>query len=49
MDHQESLLQSIENHIPYPLIAKPADDGCSSAVKKINNRQNYRTLLLQCS
>jgi D-alanine-D-alanine ligase len=25
--------------IGYPLIAKPADDGCSSAVKKIKNKQ----------
>lgn len=25
--------------IGYPLIAKPADDGCSSAVKKIKNRE----------
>lgn len=29
---------TIEAQFGYPLIAKPADDGCSSAVKKINNR-----------
>jgi len=27
--------------IGYPLIAKPADDGCSSAVKKIKNRKEF--------
>jgi D-alanine-D-alanine ligase len=32
-----ALYQKIEK-IKYPLIAKPADDGCSSAVKKIKNR-----------
>ncbi|HSI91472.1 MAG TPA: hypothetical protein VK927_10180, partial [Adhaeribacter sp.] len=30
--------QKIEINFSYPLIAKPADDGCSSAVKKIKNR-----------
>ena len=30
--------QSLEAEFPYPFIAKPADDGCSSAVKKIKNR-----------
>ena len=28
----------LEQQFPYPFIAKPADDGCSSAVKKIKNR-----------
>jgi UDP-N-acetylmuramate--alanine ligase len=28
----------LEGQFPYPFIAKPADDGCSSAVKKIKNR-----------
>jgi UDP-N-acetylmuramate--alanine ligase len=35
---KEAVLNNIEAHLPYPLIAKPADDGCSSAVKKISNR-----------
>ena len=35
----ETLLDEIEAGFAYPLIAKPADDGCSSAVKKIKNRQ----------
>jgi len=33
----EALYKKIEK-IGYPLIAKPADDGCSSAVKKIKTR-----------
>ncbi|MFQ3576981.1 MAG: D-alanine--D-alanine ligase, partial [Cytophagales bacterium] len=32
------LLNLIEQQFSYPLIAKPSDDGCSSAVKKIRNR-----------
>ena len=28
----------IESHFAYPFIAKPVDDGCSSAVKVINSR-----------
>lgn len=35
---QGKVIAQIEQ-IGYPLIAKPADDGCSSAVKKIKNRQ----------
>jgi D-alanine-D-alanine ligase len=35
---KETLITNIEKTIPYPLIAKPADDGCSSAVKKVNNQ-----------
>ena len=34
----ESFYQSLETQFHYPFIAKPADDGCSSAVKKIKNR-----------
>lgn len=34
-----ALFQEIEHLFSYPLIAKPKDDGCSSAVKKINNSQ----------
>lgn len=33
-----TVLDSIETQFSYPLIAKPADDGCSSAVKKITDR-----------
>ncbi|GAB4332653.1 MAG: hypothetical protein OHK0038_08450 [Flammeovirgaceae bacterium] len=35
---REYLFSAIERNFPYPFIAKPHDDGCSSAVKKINNR-----------
>ncbi|MCC3158637.1 D-alanine--D-alanine ligase [Hymenobacter sp. 15J16-1T3B] len=35
----EAFYQSLESQFHYPFIAKPADDGCSSAVKKIKNRQ----------
>ena len=34
----ESFYQALETQFPYPFIAKPADDGCSSAVKKIKQR-----------
>jgi len=34
----ESFYRALETQFPYPFIAKPADDGCSSAVKKIKNR-----------
>ncbi len=36
---QNAHLAEIEEELNFPLIAKPADDGCSSAVKKINNRE----------
>ncbi|MDO7884321.1 D-alanine--D-alanine ligase family protein [Hymenobacter cheonanensis] len=34
----EAFYRSLESQFGYPFIAKPADDGCSSAVKKIKNR-----------
>jgi UDP-N-acetylmuramate--alanine ligase len=34
----ESFFRSLETQFPYPFIAKPADDGCSSAVKKVKSR-----------
>lgn len=34
----DELITQIEQGFTYPLIAKPSDDGCSSAVKKIKNR-----------
>lgn len=36
--NKADLINTIENQLSYPLIAKPADDGCSSAVKKIKSR-----------
>ncbi|UYZ60830.1 D-alanine--D-alanine ligase family protein [Hymenobacter latericus] len=35
----EGFFASLEQQFAYPFIAKPSDDGCSSAVKKIKNRQ----------
>ena len=34
----EAFYLGLESQFGYPFIAKPADDGCSSAVKKIKNR-----------
>ncbi|UOR03734.1 D-alanine--D-alanine ligase [Hymenobacter aerilatus] len=34
----EGFYHELETAFPYPFIAKPADDGCSSAVKKIKTR-----------
>lgn len=35
---KEAFYQDIEKQFQYPFIAKPADDGCSAAVKKIKSR-----------
>ncbi|MBD0257398.1 MAG: D-alanine--D-alanine ligase, partial [Cytophagales bacterium] len=35
---QQAVISRMEGEFKYPFIAKPADDGCSSAVKKIKNR-----------
>jgi D-alanine-D-alanine ligase len=45
IENQELTIKNIERHIPYPLIAKPPDDGCSSAVKKINHREQLTAFL----
>ncbi len=37
--NKAALLEEIETLCHYPLIAKPADDGCSSAVKKIRDAE----------
>ncbi|WP_242920248.1 D-alanine--D-alanine ligase family protein [Pontibacter liquoris] len=47
---KEAFFQSIERAFAYPFIAKPADDGCSSAVKKIKNRaelEAFTTLIFR--
>lgn len=41
----EKLLTEIESGFVYPIIAKPSDDGCSSAVKKIKNRDELRAYI----
>ncbi|MGB3182916.1 MAG: D-alanine--D-alanine ligase [Cyclobacteriaceae bacterium] len=35
----KAVLEEASTRFGYPLIAKPADDGCSSAVKKIRNEE----------
>lgn len=39
----QHIIDKIENEIKYPLIAKPVDDGCSSAVKKIKSRKDLES------
>jgi UDP-N-acetylmuramate--alanine ligase len=41
----EKLLTEIESGFVYPIIAKPSDDGCSSAVKKIKSRDELRAYI----
>ncbi|MEM8893989.1 MAG: D-alanine--D-alanine ligase [Bacteroidota bacterium] len=43
----EKLIEQLEQDFPYPIIAKPADDGCSSAVKKIDNREELKAFAEQ--
>lgn len=38
----EAALKRITDYIPFPFIAKPVDDGCSSAVKKIKKHEEFR-------
>lgn len=38
LTNPEKVVAFVENNFKYPIIAKPADDGCSSAVKKIKSR-----------
>jgi D-alanine-D-alanine ligase len=38
---KEKIKQSLQNEYVYPFIAKPVDDGCSSAVKKIKNFEEF--------
>lgn len=42
---KEGILQEIQVNISYPLIAKPVDDGCSSAVRKIDTREELELYL----
>ncbi len=41
----QALIERIENGFDYPFIAKPVDDGCSSAVKKITDRLELEAFL----
>jgi D-alanine-D-alanine ligase len=38
---KEQLKQVLQNDYKYPFIAKPVDDGCSSAVKKIKSFEEF--------
>lgn len=44
-NNQAEQIQQIESGFNYPLIAKPVDDGCSSAVKVIKNRTQLEAFL----
>ena len=37
--NKDAVVKNILTHFAFPLIAKPVDDGCSSAVKKIKNEK----------
>jgi len=45
IENKEGLLDLIESGFAYPIIAKPSDDGCSSAVKKIKNRAELKAYI----
>lgn len=50
--NSEKWYTQMENMLGYPMILKPADDGCSSAVKKIKNRSEleaYTRLMFRTS
>ena len=41
----DEIIAQIESQFPYPFIAKPSDDGCSSAVKKIKARSELEAFI----
>jgi D-alanine-D-alanine ligase len=41
MKNPASVLEYIDQHIHWPFIAKPVDDGCSSAVRKIKSKEEF--------
>jgi UDP-N-acetylmuramate--alanine ligase len=41
MQDKSGVLNTIKEKIKYPFIAKPVDDGCSSAVKKIKTAEEF--------
>ncbi len=40
-NHKDAIREILTKDYQYPLIAKPVDDGCSSAVKKIKNFEEF--------
>ena len=48
--NKDTIKQKIQTEYAYPIIAKPVDDGCSSAVKKIKNYEEleaFATLIFR--
>jgi len=48
--NKEAIILKIQTEYAYPIIAKPVDDGCSSAVKKIKNYEEleaFATLIFR--
>lgn len=41
LNNPQNVVALVERSFYYPIIAKPADDGCSSAVKKIKSRIEF--------
>ncbi len=41
----ETILSKIITKIGFPMICKPSDDGCSSAVKKVNNKTELKAFI----
>lgn len=41
----EEFFRRVESLFTYPFVAKPVDDGCSSAVKVLNNRQQLEAFV----
>ncbi|MCX6190557.1 MAG: D-alanine--D-alanine ligase [Bacteroidetes bacterium] len=40
---QTAILEQAINHLGFPMIAKPADDGCSTGVKKIDDLESLKS------
>jgi UDP-N-acetylmuramate--alanine ligase len=52
INNKSKCVELLQNTIKYPFIAKPVDDGCSSAVKKIKTLEEFEafcTLLFRTS
>ncbi len=43
----DTLVEDISNSFRFPIIAKPVDDGCSSAVKKLRNKAELKAYAQQ--
>lgn len=41
----EAIVKAIDDRIKWPFIAKPVDDGCSSAVRKIKTREELNSFV----